>query len=66
MGQRVAGADIAVDTVGEVLDGAREYVYRQVAAFLRRLPARATARVKLTAFARPARRGRRWPKPLSP
>lgn len=55
MGQRVTRADIAVDTVGEVLDGAREYVRRQVAAFLRRLPDRvAAARLTLTAFARPS------------
>lgn len=55
MGQPVARTDIAVDTVGQVLDGAREYMRRQVAAVLRRLPDRvAAARVKLTAFTWPS------------
>lgn len=44
MGQRVGPADIAVDTVGEVRNGAREYVRLQVAAFVRRLPDRGRRR----------------------
>ena len=53
MEQQVTRYDIAVHTIGEVLDSAREYVQKQVAAFLRRVPDTvASARVKLTAFTR--------------
>ena len=53
MEQQVTRNDIAVHTIGEVLDSAREYVQKQVAAFLRRVPDTvASARVKLTAFTR--------------
>lgn len=46
-------AGIVVETRGEVIDSAREYVRRQVAAFARRLPDSFTqARLKLTAFTR--------------
>ncbi|MCE7007000.1 sigma 54 modulation/S30EA ribosomal C-terminal domain-containing protein [Kibdelosporangium philippinense] len=42
-----------VQTTGEVLDSARDYVRRQVAAFIRRLPwPLVSARVKLTVFSR--------------
>lgn len=56
----MAGGDIAVRTSGEVLDGAREYVQRQIASFARRLTGDVEAvRVRLTTFrqtstARPA------------
>lgn len=56
----MAGTDIAVQTSGEVLDGAREYVRRQVASLTRKLSADVEAvRVRLTTFrqtstARPA------------
>lgn len=48
-------AGIVVETRGEVIDSAREYVQGQVAAFARRLPESfAQARLKLTAFTRPS------------
>jgi len=56
----MAGRDIAVRTSGEVLDGAREYVERQIASVARRLPGDVeSVRVRLTTFrqtstARPA------------
>lgn len=54
-GEQVTHADITVHTAGDVLGGAREYVRRQVAAFVRRLPDQAaSARVRLTAFHRPS------------
>ncbi|ASR39268.1 hypothetical protein BAY61_14010 [Prauserella marina] len=46
---------IVVHTRGEVLDGAKEYVRKQLTTFARRLPARLdAARVKLTAFTKPS------------
>lgn len=44
-----------VHTRGEVLDGAKEYVRKQLTTFAKRLPARLdAARVKLTAFTKPS------------
>lgn len=55
MGQRLRSGDILVRTAGDVLDSARDYVRRQVAAFARRLPNQSlSAQVKLTVFARPS------------
>lgn len=55
MGRRTtAGPEIVVHTSGEVLDGAADYVRRQVEAFVRRMPGRLeSVRVKLTAFRNP-------------
>lgn len=56
----MSGSDIAVQTSGEVLDGARDYVRRQIVSVTRRLSADVEAvRVRLTTFrqtstARPA------------
>ncbi|MFF5989640.1 sigma 54 modulation/S30EA ribosomal C-terminal domain-containing protein [Prauserella flavalba] len=53
-GQRWTGG-VVVQTRGEVLDGAREYVRKQIAGLARKLPDRlVSARVKLVAFARPS------------
>ncbi|HWC81814.1 MAG TPA: sigma 54 modulation/S30EA ribosomal C-terminal domain-containing protein [Pseudonocardiaceae bacterium] len=51
---RVARGDILVHTAGEVLGSAREYVRRQVAGFVRRVPEQvASVRVRLTANTKP-------------
>lgn len=51
--RRTAAAEIAVHTVGEVVEDAGEYVRRQVAAVIRRLPGRySSARVKLAVLGR--------------
>lgn len=55
LGQGIARDAIVVQTVGEVLDGAREYARRQIAAFARRLREPLTsARLKLTVLTRPS------------
>ncbi|WP_243866836.1 sigma 54 modulation/S30EA ribosomal C-terminal domain-containing protein [Actinophytocola oryzae] len=59
MSRQRASGRVVVETVGDVLDGAREYARRQVAGFCAGLSGRlAAARVKLTVFARPSVR---WP-----
>lgn len=59
MGQQVPACGVVVQTVGEVLDSARDYVRTQVQGFLRRLPSDpSSAKVKLTAF---TVAGVRWP-----
>jgi hypothetical protein len=52
MGRQVVPGGIVVQTTGDVLDSARDYVRKQIGAFLRRLPdPLLPARVKLTARA---------------
>lgn len=55
IGRAGGPADIVVETRGEVVESAREYVRGQLAALDRRLPHGVTqARLKLTAFTRPS------------
>ncbi|PXY22268.1 sigma 54 modulation/S30EA ribosomal C-terminal domain-containing protein [Prauserella muralis] len=55
MRRQALACGLVVQTRGEVLDSAREYVRKQLAGFARRLPGRlGSARVKLTAFTRPS------------